>query len=77
MSESYEYLDPVINQIVESHGLTFERSASSRCWLEFRTKNNLRCTIILDMLSDKVVFTMELSLGKLRKVYSKTNTAKN
>ena len=78
MSESHEYLYPVINRIVESHGLTFERSASSRCWLEFTDGVN-RYTIEFDMQpTSKITLTkygILSSLYNLKFYYFKT--AKN
>ena len=78
MSESYEYLYPVINQIVESHGLTLRRIARSGCWLEFTDGVN-RYTIEFDMQpKSKITFTkygIESSLYNLKFYYFKT--AKN
>ena len=79
MSESYEYLDPVptINHIQKFFGLKVFRIGRSGCFVEFEIKNGCRYTITTDMLSKKVVLTIQSSLRTFRKVYYKTNTAKN
>lgn len=79
MSESYEYLDPVptINHIQNFFGLKVFRIARSGCFVEFEIKNNCRYTVTTDMLSKKVILTIQSSLCTFRKIYYKNITAKN